>query len=553
MGRAFVSSKLQFLDVNFRESVLSSYALLLMMRENHVPLKEKEFIEHFTKEFENVTPPNITKDNIEDALKYIIKNTGILYLKDQTYICFSHTSYMEYYASREIFNHQRDKENLFIDNFFDINWQNSAIFYGGKSKRMEAFAEKVNARLQTATKLHEYISSIQGAGYLLQALYLTDNSIRADMIITTLENVVNAYDLMSRTATTGIQFLKGINIPIIALLNFIHFYQMFNSITLREPLIKAFENLLEKWKELVSSQSSSNNLSNLGFKLLDIAYTLSSSRLAKSEYLEELIFNNKQIFNDPLLTKLASLALEWSNNDANDRLKKELAQNSSMRDEIQKTLASMPAVKFRLSPLDTLLPNRKVYIFTEGKTDALIVDHAYMVLTGGERPYWISRMATENGDTGSCKCVGQLIKSSRSYADDIIRIGLLDNDNAGIAVYNQLNSNSKELKKGRLKQLNDCQSFLLVIPIPGEYEHYIQTKQEFNFFEIEHYLGFEYLDRHDMLKATSIPNIYEIKDGKKVSFANQILKETDPKVFELFKDLFLSIDKITGFESHYII
>lgn len=553
MGRAFVSSKLQFLDVNFRESVLSSYALLLMMRENHAPLKEIEFIEHFTKAFENVTPPNITKDNIEDALKYIIKNTGILYLKDQTFICFSHSSYMEYYASREIFNHQRDKENLFVENFFDINWQNSAIFYGGRSKRMETFAEKINSKLQSATKLNEYISSIQGAGYLLQALYLTDNSIRSNVIITTLENVVNAYDLMSRTATTGIQFLKGINIPIIALLNFIHFYQMFNSITLREPLIKAYERLFDEWKELVNSESSSNRLNNIGFKLLDIAYTLSSRRLAKGEYLENLIINNKQIFNDPLLTKLASLALEWSNCDANERLKKELAQNPSMGDEIQKTLATMPAVKFRLSPLDTLLPDRKVYVFTEGKTDALIIDHAYMVLTGGERPYWISRMATENGETGSCKCVGQLIKSSRSYSDDIIRIGLLDNDNAGIAVYNQLNNNIKELEHGRLKQLHNCLNFLMLIPVPGEYEHYIQRKQEFNFFEIEHYLGHEYLNKHDMLRATSIPDIYEIIDGKKTGFANLILKETDPKVFELFKDLFLSIDRIAGFKSHYII
>ena len=93
----------------------------------------------------------------------------------------------------------------------------------------------------------------------------------------------------------------------------------------------------------------------------------------------------------------------------------------------------------------------------------------------------------------------------------------------------------------------------MLIPVPGEYEHYIQRKQEFNFFEIEHYLGHEYLNKHDMLRATSIPDIYEIIDGKKTGFANLILKETDPKVFELFKDLFLSIDRIAGFKSHYII
>lgn len=52
---------------------------------------------------------------------------------------FTHASYMEYYASVEIFKFHRELETLYVDKFYDSNWQNSAIFYAGKSKDMPNF------------------------------------------------------------------------------------------------------------------------------------------------------------------------------------------------------------------------------------------------------------------------------------------------------------------------------------------------------------------------------------------------------------------------------
>jgi len=63
-------------------------------------------------------------------------------------VCFSHDSYMEYYAAVEIFNYYRSKEQLLIDNFFDPMWQNTAVFYAGITKDMDDFATKINDKLK---------------------------------------------------------------------------------------------------------------------------------------------------------------------------------------------------------------------------------------------------------------------------------------------------------------------------------------------------------------------------------------------------------------------
>ena len=75
----------------------------------------------------------------------------------------------------------------------------------------------------------------------------------------------------------------------------------------------------------------------------------------------------------------------------------------------------------------------------------------------------------------------------------------------------------------------------------------------FNFFEIEHYFGHDYLQSKDMLKKTDIPGIFAIKDGPKVRFATEIKKEYDATIFKHFLLLFKLIDKLTEASVHYII
>jgi hypothetical protein len=68
-------------------------------------------------------------------------------------------------------NTKEKEEDKFVSNFFDLNWQNSAVFYAGKSKDMADFLIKINKKLQSAKHINDFFTGVAGAGYLLQALY----------------------------------------------------------------------------------------------------------------------------------------------------------------------------------------------------------------------------------------------------------------------------------------------------------------------------------------------------------------------------------------------
>ena len=89
------------------------------------------------------------------------------------------------------------------------------------------------------------------------------------------------------------------------------------------------------------------------------------------------------------------------------------------------------------------------------------------------------------------------------------------------------------------------------MPVPGEMAVYLQQKQEFNFFEMEHYMGIDYLIGQGVVKETSIPGIYEII-GNKVVLAQKIRNETSPKNFTYFSHLLKEIDEIVGVNVSYI-
>lgn len=93
------------------------------------------------------------------------------------------------------------------------------------------------------------------------------------------------------------------------------------------------------------------------------------------------------------------------------------------------------------------------------------------------------------------------------------------------------------------------------MPIPGEMEVYLQAKQEFNFFEIEHYFGEALLKENDMLVESGLPGVFQIADttGKKTSFSKKVKEIGDPEVFEHFLLLFKKIDELVGVSIDYVI
>lgn len=84
-----------------------------------------------------------------------------------------------------------------------------------------------------------------------------------------------------------------------------------------------------------------------------------------------------------------------------------------------------------------------------------------------------------------------------------------------------------------------------------EMDVYLQDKQEFNFFELEHYMGLEFLKNLNVVKETAIPDVYEIT-GDKVALAKKIRLESSPKAFGMFVLLFQEIDKLAGVQNQYL-
>src|SRR5699024_6804144 len=203
---------------------------------NKIPFTQEKFISYF-KDYFRKKSHQVPDDKIEEFLEFFISNGGVLFLKDKKYVQFKHDSFMEYYASLEIFKHQRSLEEKLVNSFYDMNWQNAAIFYAGQSKDMPEFLKKIIVKVKNANNLIQYTFGVIGLGYLLQALYQTDNDLRKSAVIIALRKNVEAFDTYKKIASDNeIVPFKDLKLPLLSLINMFTFFENFNSATLREPL-----------------------------------------------------------------------------------------------------------------------------------------------------------------------------------------------------------------------------------------------------------------------------------------------------------------------------
>lgn len=535
LGKTNVESRFEFIDINFKERILSHYALHVMTTENKVPLTKDEFIVFFNKYFENKTQP-LAEDKLQEFLLFLIENTGILFLKNGKYVQFKHDSFMEYYCAIEIFKHQRDKESYLVDNFFDPNWQNSAIFYAGKSRDMPQFLEKITDKVKNANNLNNYFGGVMGIGYLLQALYQTDNVLRKDSLLTALNINIKSYELLTKIASDEqMVSFKNMKLPFIAMINMFYFFENFNSITIKTPLQLAFADIYKEYEKDVANVTS-------GYKALKLAVTLNSTRINSEVELEKLIYNSS-FLNNQFLLLLADIGVSlFKGNNYND-LKKEIGKNIDGKNAVSKLLLDTPAKKLRFTGLDQIRSSRKVNIYTEGKSDVEIIEHAFMKLTQNTDPYW-SIKACGNITGGATELHGMLMKCVPMVKDDEIVIGIFDNDAKGIQEFQGLNKDVYKLIDGskRVKKHIAKNIYAIKLPIPPFREQYLIKDQVFNYFSIEHYFEDDILLKEGMIKETVIPDIFEINDKKKKKFSEAIRKLNNPEVFKNFKFLFEQID-----------
>ncbi|MBR2298591.1 MAG: NACHT domain-containing protein [Clostridia bacterium] len=556
VGRAVVSSKVEFIDVYFKERILSIYALELLKRPTHQSMDKDEFEQFFINYFNNKSLP-IKKGTLSDALDYIVKHTGILFLKDGKFVQFTHASYMEYYAAVEIFKFDRERklEQSYIDNFYDPNWQNSSVFYAGKSKDMPEFLQNVLNKVKKGRYLYDYMSGIMGCGYLIQALYLTDNKIRKEVIIECLRQSLLSLEAIKILAIENRFLYKNYKLPLVQIINFIYFYEIFNSITLLEPMRMAFEELHKRMNKLVENGDESSLLeaSGLGYNLVELAFTMDSRRIGSQKELETII-SSDFILKDPSLLLLTDFSMALLGKIKYDGFRKDLQKNVSTLAPAIKELIDQPIQRLRFTPLDTINPQKKVKLLVEGKTDAEILSHAYTVLTGGFMPYWSIQPSGRKKDTGSADEVKETILHSYPLLDkDDIIIGIVDHDQAGLSAYGYLKNDFDEIYHNKWKKHHDGEIHMVCLPVPGEMDFYLKTRHEDNFFEIEHYFGHEYLISKNVISKTEIMDIYKVNDGRKTNFSKEMNEVEDPHVFEHFLHLFKLIDQITGVDVSYII
>ena len=198
---------------------------------------------------------------------------------------------------------------------------------------MPVFLGKINEKLSSCEQLWQYLSAVQGAGYILQALYQTDDNLRSETIDKALDLTMEVNEMLKKIASDETSMFRNYKMPILFLINFIHFYDMFNSITLKSPLRISFDRLLNDFNNRTAPEKISNKANNNvgkddlipieGYKLLQLAFTLDSKRIQEQEPLEEVIFN-PTIGKIPLLNFLALLSLDFLNKENYSELRNTL-------------------------------------------------------------------------------------------------------------------------------------------------------------------------------------------------------------------------------------
>lgn len=556
LGRSMVDKSIDFLDITVKENILGTYALELLKRKNSELLTKEEFVLFFENKLSSISG-TIDISLLPKALDFIIEHTGLLVLQRGKYVKFRHDSYMEYFAAKEIFKNHREMEDELVENFFDVNWQFAAVFYGGQSRRMSSFLEKIIIKIKKSSTMQEYWSSANGTGYLLQALYLTDDEIRKNAIIEVLRLMVDTYEGFKKLSTSVPEnvFISKFPLPILSIFPIFLFQDNFDSITLRKPLSMALDELLKLYEEKKNIVDYPY-LDNIIYQILILSITVSSNRLNMEEKLTEVIGKIKTSGNE-FYTKLLEASIENLGSRELRKQKDEILNPKRVRKtdnhpyHIKKSLDIYihPASRHRFGKYDKITPNRKVKLFVEGPSDAILLEQAYTALTG-HIPYWEIKVGDPTG--GGANSLAKALNEGLAYLDDDqIVIGIFDNDGEGQQHFKGTLHDSKFdyiENYTRIKKRKEGNIYGMLLPIPEKLQYYLQPNQTDNYFSIEHYFSEEYLNDNNMLKTTAIPKIYSINDsnGAKMAFARKMAKINDYKLFNGFIILFKEIDLHTG-------
>jgi len=537
LGKITATKKFEIINFNFRERILSVYALEILRNNEVRPFSKVKFIDYFKDYFKRKSS-SIATEIIEEFLHFFIDNSGILKIEEDEFVNFSHRSFLEYYASLEIFKHRRGLEKELTNKFLDLNWQNVAIFYAGQSKDMPEFLKAIMEKVKLSSRLEDHNNAIMGLGYLLQALYQTDNKLRMEAVILSLDQNLILHEWYKKVISDGdIILFRKMNLPALSIFNMYFFYLNFLSSTLSEPLSLAFNYLLELYKQDEETRT--------GYQLLTIAAIFHSKRLGNSSYLQNLLYETS-ILKDPYLVTIADFSLYFNRTNDHKEIKQELHKAYLKMKPVTKDLIKLPANRLRFTAIDSIDSNKKITLITEGITDAEILEHAFTILTNDKIPYWKIRPA--GNKSGGAKEVKFVLDKAKPLIDkDDILIGIFDHDTEGINQFNGLQFKYfKDYR--RVKKMEKSNVFGMKLCIPAFRANYVNQEIENQYLAIEHYFGDEILLEFGLVKESDIPGLFKIKNssGAKTKFSKFVKSLKDPESFKSFIPLFETIDDISG-------
>lgn len=290
LGKLEVRNRVDLLQMNIKKRIFT--ALALEMLDNNKfdcqYVKFKEFVNEFLKS-KGYQPQN------DEELHQIINQSGLLFKDDENLVGFKQQAFAEYFSSIEIYDHKRKTHyDKLLENFNIVSWQNTAIFYGGRSKDLPEMIDDLLDK-NPNSNLRDWFINTGGIGYLAQALYLTDKSKRKLLIYRALENMVQAFGEMKQLSKVQTGFSKDLPLPFIASILGYWFNENFKSITLKEILIEVFLELDSEYKNVGNHDFVGD------FKMFMVASTLVNKYINDWDCFEKLIERDSFIKNPTLM------------------------------------------------------------------------------------------------------------------------------------------------------------------------------------------------------------------------------------------------------------
>ncbi|MFN0290127.1 NACHT domain-containing protein [Pedobacter helvus] len=335
LGKLEVKSKFDLLAYNIKKRLFTIVALEMLINKR-VDLEFKEFEEKVNSFLSSRGYVPQTRDE----LIAIVENSGILYIDENERVGFKQQAFIEYMASVEIYDHSREEhyESL-LTNFNDISWQNTAIFFAGKSKDLPKMIPDLISKMPN-NNANDWFINTGGMGYLSQALYQTEPKERKKLVLKALDNLCLSFNFLKGDSKNSNGILRDAPLPILAtILNF-WFVENFRSITLKQTLIEAYDDLALEYKDVGVNDFFGD------FKLFMIASALMNKNIGSEEKFTELTERDSFIKN-PVLMIAGDMYLEngdlYQTSVNNQKLKFEKVIKQYI--EVVKYIVKEPAFK----------------------------------------------------------------------------------------------------------------------------------------------------------------------------------------------------------------